>query len=109
MTIQHRTETVPQAAGNGPPLDLSWLTSPEWMHDALCAQTDPEIFFPDKGGSTREAKGVCARCPVAAECLDYALSDEQTSYTSPFYFGIWGGTSERERRTIRKQLDQETP
>lgn len=61
--------------------------------DALCAQTDPEIFFPEKGGSTREAKQVCAACFVAAECLDYALTMGER-------FGIWGGLSERERRAI---------
>jgi len=64
-----------------------------WVEDALCAQTDPEVFFPEKGGSTREAKAVCAACFVAAECLDYAL-------TAGERFGIWGGSSERERRKL---------
>lgn len=70
---------------------------PEWMTAALCAQIDPEMFFPEKGGSTREAKSICARCEVAAECLDYALANEER-------FGIFGGLSERERRRIHKQL-----
>jgi len=71
------------------------LISPEpWTVDALCAQTDPEAFFPEKGGSTREAKAVCARCTVSAECLTYALDHEER-------FGIWGGVSERDRRKLR--------
>jgi WhiB family redox-sensing transcriptional regulator len=67
-----------------------------WQERALCAQTDPEAFFPEKGGSTREAKRVCMACEVRAECLDYALAHGER-------FGIWGGLSERERRRIEKQ------
>ena len=67
-----------------------------WQERALCAQTDPESFFPEKGGSTREAKKVCHTCEVRAECLDYALANDER-------FGIWGGLSERERRRIRRQ------
>ncbi|MCH6471121.1 WhiB family transcriptional regulator [Sinomonas terrae] len=67
-----------------------------WQADALCAQTDPEAFFPEKGGSTRDAKKVCSSCTVRAECLDYALSNDER-------FGIWGGLSERERRRLRKR------
>ena len=40
-----------------------------WQDSALCAQTDPEAFFPEKGGSTREAKKVCRSCDVRTECL----------------------------------------
>ena len=65
-----------------------------WADQALCAQTDPEVFFPEKGGSTREAKAVCAGCMVAAECLDWALTTNER-------FGIWGGLSERERRRLQ--------
>ncbi len=66
-----------------------------WQKDALCAQTDPEAFFPEKGGSTREAKSVCASCSVQAQCLEYALLNDER-------FGIWGGLSERERRRMRR-------
>lgn len=66
-----------------------------WQGDALCAQTDPEAFFPEKGGSTREAKSVCAACDVRTECLEYALANDER-------FGIWGGLSERERRRLRQ-------
>ena len=67
-----------------------------WQERALCAQTDPEAFFPEKGGSTREAKKVCLTCDVRAECLDYALANDER-------FGIWGGLSERERRKLKKR------
>jgi WhiB family redox-sensing transcriptional regulator len=67
-----------------------------WQADALCAQTDPEAFFPEKGGSTRDAKKVCSSCTVRSECLEYALENDER-------FGIWGGLSERERRRLRKR------
>ena len=67
-----------------------------WQERALCAQTDPEAFFPEKGGSTREAKKVCLSCDVRGECLEYALSNDER-------FGIWGGLSERERRKLKKR------
>lgn len=67
-----------------------------WQADALCAQTDPEAFFPEKGGSTRDAKKVCGACNVKAQCLEYALANDER-------FGIWGGLSERERRRLRKR------
>jgi len=66
-----------------------------WQERALCAQTDPEAFFPEKGGSTREAKRICSGCEVKPECLDYALAHDER-------FGIWGGLSERERRRLRR-------
>ena len=66
-----------------------------WQQHALCAQTDPEAFFPEKGGSTREAKAVCQACPVREDCLEYALANDER-------FGIWGGMSERERRRLRR-------
>ena len=66
-----------------------------WQEKALCAQTDPEAFFPEKGGSTREAKRVCSSCEVRAECLEYALENDER-------FGIWGVLSERERRRMRR-------
>jgi WhiB family transcriptional regulator, redox-sensing transcriptional regulator len=66
----------------------------DWQERALCAQVDPELFFPEKGGSTREAKMVCAGCPVRPECLRFALAFDER-------FGIWGGLSERERRRIK--------
>lgn len=66
-----------------------------WQEQALCAQTDPEAFFPEKGGSTREAKRICVGCDVKGECLEYALGQDER-------FGIWGGLSERERRRLKR-------
>lgn len=67
-----------------------------WQERALCSQTDPEAFFPEKGGSTRDAKKVCLTCEVRRECLEYALANDER-------FGIWGGLSERERRKLKKK------
>jgi WhiB family redox-sensing transcriptional regulator len=67
-----------------------------WQSDSLCAQTDPEAFFPEKGGSTRDAKKICGSCEVRNQCLEYALQNDER-------FGIWGGLSERERRKLRKR------
>ena len=69
----------------------------EWQERALCAQTDPEAFFPEKGGSTREAKRICLGCEVRDKCLEYALANDER-------FGIWGGLSERERRRLKRGI-----
>ena len=71
----------------------------EWQGSALCAQTDPEAFHPEKGGSTKEAKRVCQACEVKDECLEYALEHNMR-------FGIWGGLSERERRRLQKSREE---
>jgi WhiB family redox-sensing transcriptional regulator len=64
---------------------------------AVCAQTDPEVFFPEKGGSTKQAKKVCEQsCDIKDECLSYALENGER-------FGVWGGLSERERRKLSKK------
>ena len=79
---------------------IEWVPTEEdemgWQERALCAQTDPEAFFPEKGGSTREAKKVCLSCDVRGDCLEYALGHDER-------FGIWGGLSERERRRLKKE------
>lgn len=81
---------------NGGPLSiLAELDAPEWMSHGLCAQTDPESFFPEKGGSVREAKKTCLSCDVRTECLAYALEHGER-------FGVWGGLTERERRKLAK-------
>ena len=71
------------------------LGIPSWQDQALCAEVDTEIFFPEKGGSTREAKQVCRSCEVRAQCLEFALDRDER-------FGIWGGVSERERRRLKR-------
>ena len=99
MTVDRQSRTVA-----GPELALVDLGVPgllvedeqeSWQDRALCAQTDPEAFSPEKGGSTREAKKICTGCEVKAECLEYALANDER-------FGIWGGLSERERRRIKR-------
>lgn len=67
-----------------------------WQDEALCAQVDGEIFYPEKGGSTLDAKRVCMACPVREPCLEYALDRDER-------FGIWGGYSERERRRLKRR------
>ncbi len=66
-----------------------------WQLRANCLGVDPDLFFPERGASTREAKEVCRGCVVRDECLEYALANGEK-------FGIWGGMSERERRRIRR-------
>ncbi len=67
-----------------------------WQDLANCLGVDPDLFFPERGASTREAKEVCRGCVVRDDCLEYALANGEK-------FGIWGGLSERERRRIRRQ------
>jgi WhiB family redox-sensing transcriptional regulator len=68
-------------------------TDDSWHERAVCPQTDPEAFFPEKGGSTKEGKRICHGCPVRHECLWTALEANER-------FGIWGGLAERERRRL---------
>lgn len=70
-----------------------------WQDDANCLGVDPDLFFPERGASTREAKEVCRGCVVREQCLEFALQNGEK-------FGIWGGLSERERRRIRRQRAQ---
>lgn len=71
------------------------IQPPAWTVDALCAQTDPEAFYPEKGGSTRQAKRVCDACPVRLECLAYALEHDERD-------GVWGGLSPRQRQALKR-------
>lgn len=71
-------------------------TSTEWMDRANCVGTDPEAWFPGKGGRVSGAqRRVCGACEVKGECLLYALTFNLG--------GIWGGLTERERRTLKRQ------
>ena len=69
---------------------------PAFYDDALCAQVDPEAWFPQQGTGSRTAKKVSARCPVAAACLEYAVVEQITS-------GVWGGKTPVERRRMRSE------
>lgn len=71
------------------------MIRPAWQAEGLCRVFPDANWFPLRGESTAEAKRICLRCPVRAECLDYALTTRDK-------FGVWGGTSERERRHLRK-------
>lgn len=80
-------------------MKLPAATEPEdrtWQDFANCLGVDPDLFFPERGASTREAKEVCRGCVVRGDCLEFALVNAEK-------FGIWGGMSERERRRLRRQ------
>ena len=68
----------------------------------LCAQVDPEVFFPEKGGSPAAAKKLCATCEFQVPCLDYAMTHRIAGISIE---GIWGGTTRRERD--RRRLGRE--
>jgi WhiB family redox-sensing transcriptional regulator len=81
----------------GDPLqDLVELIDLAWQDDANCMGANADLFFPERGASTRKAKQICGECEVQVECLEYAIANGEK-------FGIWGGLSERERRRIRKE------
>jgi len=97
--------TMPNAATSPMASSLSALVAAHrtasrgerrWQENANCLGVDPDLFFPERGASTREAKAVCRSCEVRGECLEYALAHGEK-------FGIWGGLSERERRRVRRQ------
>lgn len=67
-----------------------------WMDDAECARVDPDAWFPEKGESPKPAKKICATCPVIQECREYALRNRERN-------GIWGGTSDADRRKLLKK------
>lgn len=72
------------------------LTDTEWMRDAKCRDMPPNFFFPNDGVGVEAAKKICAECVVREECLDYALANK-------IEHGVWGGTSERERRRMSRR------
>ncbi|HSG80008.1 MAG TPA: WhiB family transcriptional regulator [Acidimicrobiia bacterium] len=67
-----------------------------WQDDANCKGANADLFFPERGASTRTAKSICRECRVRAECLEFAIETGEK-------FGIWGGMSERERRKVRRE------
>lgn len=79
-----------------------------WWNMAACLTADPELFFPISSTGAGEAhlakaKAVCSRCPIRQGCLDYAIDSHQA-------YGVWGGTSEDERRRMvtrrRRELER---
>jgi WhiB family redox-sensing transcriptional regulator len=83
-------------------LELLGNEDRSWQRKANCLGVDPDLFFPERGVSTREAKEVCRGCTVRQECLDFAIANGEK-------FGIWGGLSERERRRIRRRRALQPP
>ena len=79
------------------------LDGEDWRADALCAEVGGDMWFPDKNSNesvnnhVRQAKAICRQCPVAVQCLQFALDNQE-------YYGIWGGLTYRERRAwVKKQ------
>lgn len=89
------TTTQTPAAGMTP-LPAAGTT---WRDSALCAQVEPDLFFPEKDGRASIAKKVCMACEVRAECLEYALANDERH-------GVWGGISETGRRKLRAKPQQ---
>jgi WhiB family redox-sensing transcriptional regulator len=77
------------------PIGVNICAAEPWMADGLCAQVDPDCWFPEKGGSTAEAKRICLGCDIREQCLQYALDHDER-------FGVWGGYSERDRRKLAR-------
>ncbi|MGH8900605.1 MAG: WhiB family transcriptional regulator [Egibacteraceae bacterium] len=76
------------------------MNSDRWRPRAACLDTDPDLFFPIGSSGpaldqAEQAKAVCRRCPVIAQCLEWALATNQND-------GVWGGLSEDERRSLRR-------
>ncbi|MFE0806016.1 WhiB family transcriptional regulator [Streptomyces sp. NPDC058794] len=78
-------------------MHIETIATPDlaWQEEALCAQTGGDFFFPEPGSSVRDAKRICALCPIRTACLEYALSNDER-------FGVWGGLSEKERLALRR-------
>ena len=78
------------------------IERPEWMQSAACRGMDTALFYPTVGEPGTAAKRVCAGCPVAAECLAYAVNLGE-------HHGIWGGVAEKQRRRIRARVADGKP
>ncbi|HEY7824133.1 MAG TPA: WhiB family transcriptional regulator [Acidimicrobiia bacterium] len=74
----------------------------DWVEQALCAQVDPELFWPEQvnGSQTKKAQEICMRCPVIDRCLSYAIESNQVQ-------GIWGGLTPQVRAQYRKLMQAE--
>lgn len=94
--IQRNENITRTAAGVAVEITIPSIDDKSWQDLGNCLGTDPDLFFPERGASTKEAKEVCVGCVVREDCLEYALANGEK-------FGIWGGLSERERRRIRRQ------
>lgn len=77
---------------------IAAATPEDWMADALCREVDGDLFFGEAKGDhyAHAAKAACARCPVTGPCLELALTNNEEH-------GVWGGTTPRERRAMRRK------
>jgi len=100
QTLDHGFRQPSEGPGDGRQNKMGIFAKPDldidWQESSNCLGVDPDLFFPERGASTREAKDVCRACVVRMDCLEFALQNGEK-------FGIWGGMSERERRRIRRQ------
>lgn len=71
-----------------------------WQSRAKCAEIGGDLWFPEMGGTTIHVKRICASCPVAQQCLDYALAQPPEEDRD----GVFGGKSVKERREIRRRM-----
>jgi hypothetical protein len=69
------------------------VTGEKWRSQGVCAETDPEVFYPENEDWSAPAKRVCAVCPVVAQCLGYALISGEP-------YGVWGGLTTAERQLV---------
>ncbi len=74
---------------------MELLQDQDWRSQAICAKTDPDLWFSPGAVEHREAKRICRDCPVRSQCLSYAIE-------APVDHGVWGGLTERERRRQRR-------
>lgn len=72
----------------------------QWMNDAVCREVGGEMFFPENGEDSQRARAVCRACPVQSECLNHALTLEDSGVW--FVTGIWGGTGPKDRTRLRR-------
>lgn len=79
---------------------LGQIDDRDWMKRANCLGINPDLFFPERGRVVKEAREICSECHVKSECLEYALTHGEK-------WGVWGGTSERDRRVIRRKRLQQ--
>jgi len=79
----------------------SETTNYDWQEQAYCRPLDPSIFFPMNEAAQQRAADICGACAVRSECLEYALITKQQ-------YGVWGGTTERQRIKILKSTKQST-
>lgn len=110
MTNRRQDHAITSAKPGHDHLDMAAVIAPPlWTEEAICSSVDPDLFFPEKGGSVRAAKAICRGCPVRTECLEYALAFERGdngTHTSYAEAGIYGGLAPRERRALRRNLKE---